>query len=61
VEDGDDPDSATVEGAFVGVPNATDWVNTPMASACGYCHTWSEAISHMQQNGGFLNESAFAK
>jgi OmcA/MtrC family decaheme c-type cytochrome len=61
VEDGDDPDSATVEGAFVGVPNATDWVNTPMASACGYCHTWTEAISHMQQMGGFLNESAFAK
>jgi hypothetical protein len=45
-----------VEGAFVNVPNQTDWVNTPMASACGYCHTWDEAVNHMRQSGGFLND-----
>ena len=55
VEDGNDPDNAAVEGAFVNVPNQTDWVNTPMASACGYCHTWDEAVNHMRQSGGFLN------
>jgi OmcA/MtrC family decaheme c-type cytochrome len=55
VEDGNDPDNAAVEGAFQNVPNQTDWVNTPMASACGYCHTWDEAVNHMRQSGGFLN------
>jgi hypothetical protein len=60
VENGDDPDTATVEGAFQSVPNATDWVNTPMASACGFCHTWTEAINHMRQSGGFLNDSPLA-
>jgi len=56
VEDGNDPDNAAVEGAFQSVPNQTDWVNTPMASACGYCHTWDEAVNHMRQSGGFLND-----
>jgi hypothetical protein len=31
-----------------------------MASACGFCHTWTEAINHMRQNGGFLNDSPLA-
>ena len=61
VDDGDDPDSASVEGAFQGVPNQTDWVNTPMASACGFCHTWDQAVAHMRTMGGLLNDSAFAK
>jgi len=56
VADGMDADNAAVEGAFQSVPNATDWVNTPMASACGYCHTWDQAVGHMRQMGGFLTE-----
>jgi OmcA/MtrC family decaheme c-type cytochrome len=49
--DGNDPDNTSVESAFRNVPNPSDWVNTPTASACGYCHTSDEAIAHMRQNG----------
>ena len=45
-----------MEGAFQTVPNQTDWVNTPMASACGYCHTWDQAVAHMRQMGGYLTD-----
>ena len=43
------------EAAFKGVPNGADWVNTPTASSCFYCHTSSDAMAHMMQNGGLLS------
>jgi hypothetical protein len=36
----------------VTVPNPTDLVNSPIASACYYCHDSSAAASHMVLNGG---------
>ncbi len=44
-----------VEDAFQNVPNLTDWVNTPTASSCFYCHTSADAMAHMMQNGGLLS------
>ena len=44
------------EAAFKGVPNVTDWINTPTASSCFYCHTSSDAMAHMMQNGGLLSD-----
>ena len=41
----------TVRGT---VPNDTDLVNSPIASACYYCHDSSAAASHMALNGGKL-------
>jgi len=39
--------------AFRGtVPNDTDLVNSPIASACYYCHDSNAAASHMVLNGG---------
>ncbi len=57
--DGLDPDNPTVEGAFVNVPNGFDWVNSPVASSCYYCHTNVEAWAHMAQNGGSLSVPPF--
>lgn len=55
-EDGsDDNDFAMVDAARDGVPNATDWVNSPSASTCYMCHTSGEAFAHMMQNGGMLS------
>jgi OmcA/MtrC family decaheme c-type cytochrome len=34
------------------VPNSTDLVNTPNASACGYCHDSSSEVSHFLTMGG---------
>jgi len=53
VADGQDEDA---EAAFVGVPNISDWINTPTASSCFYCHTSSDAMAHMMQNGALLSD-----
>jgi len=54
--DGLDLDVAAVESAFVAVPNSSDWVNTPTASSCYYCHTSVYAKAHMEQNGAMLSD-----
>jgi OmcA/MtrC family decaheme c-type cytochrome len=43
-----------VANARKSVPNATDLVNSPIASACYYCHDSDPAIDHMEQNGGAI-------
>jgi len=55
VSDGQDETTKDAESAFLNVPNGTDWVNTPTASSCFYCHTSSDAMAHMMQNGAFLS------
>ncbi|MHC4919406.1 MAG: OmcA/MtrC family decaheme c-type cytochrome [Planctomycetota bacterium] len=50
-----DADLAAAEAAFVGVPNVTDWVNSPTGSSCFYCHTSDSAWAHMSQNGALLS------
>ena len=56
VANGQDPTTTDVTNARAGgaLPNATDWVNTPTASSCFYCHTSSDALAHMTQNGAQL-------
>ncbi len=51
VADGLDPSVMAAETAFTMVPNATDWVNSPTASACLGCHTSQAAMAHMELNG----------
>lgn len=53
--DGIDADTAAVAAARATVPNPTDWVNTPTASACYYCHDSDLAVAHMRQNGGAIS------
>ncbi len=55
--DGLDMDEAAVTAARAGgaLPNATDWINTPTASSCFYCHTSGEAWAHMTQQGAQLS------
>jgi OmcA/MtrC family decaheme c-type cytochrome len=57
VADGQDPSQAAVTTARGGaaLPNATDWVNTPAASSCFYCHTSQTSWAHMVQNGALLS------
>jgi OmcA/MtrC family decaheme c-type cytochrome len=55
-EDGMDKSVTMADMAFQSVPNDTDWVNTPQASTCYYCHTDGAAYAHMVQNGGLLSE-----
>lgn len=55
VNDGQDPTVGDAETAFVNVPNVTDWINTPTASSCYYCHTGLDAMAHMEQNGAMLS------
>ena len=55
VANGQDPTVMDAENAFLGVPNATDWVNTPTAGSCVGCHTSSQAMAHMELNGGQLS------
>ncbi len=43
---------AEITAARASVPNATDLVNTPAASACGYCHDTPTAVSHFGLQGG---------
>jgi OmcA/MtrC family decaheme c-type cytochrome len=61
-EDGQDSNTGEppvqVEQAFLDVPNETDWVNTPVASSCFYCHTSEDAASHMKLNGAQLSNPA---
>lgn len=56
--DGRDASVPAAEAAFVNVPNATDWVNTPTASSCVDCHTSLYAMAHMEQNGALLSNPA---
>jgi OmcA/MtrC family decaheme c-type cytochrome len=42
------------------VPNATDLVTSPTASACAGCHDTALAKAHMQQNGGALGQTRSA-
>jgi OmcA/MtrC family decaheme c-type cytochrome len=53
--DGLDVDRAAVLAARASVPNLTDWVNTPTASTCYYCHDSVLAVAHMRQNGGIIS------
>ncbi|HNO80320.1 MAG TPA: OmcA/MtrC family decaheme c-type cytochrome [Phycisphaerae bacterium] len=54
--DGFDGGSHTNVGtARDNVPNATDWVNTPTASTCYYCHDSALTVAHMRQNGGIIS------
>jgi OmcA/MtrC family decaheme c-type cytochrome len=57
VADGQDLTTADVTTARSGanLPNATDWVNTPTASSCFYCHTSEQSWAHMVQNGAQLS------
>jgi OmcA/MtrC family decaheme c-type cytochrome len=43
---------AQINAARASVPNATDLVNTPAASACGHCHDSVTARSHFIAMGG---------
>ena len=54
VADGMDATTGDVATAIDNVPNATDWINTPTASSCFYCHTGADAMAHMVQNGALL-------
>jgi OmcA/MtrC family decaheme c-type cytochrome len=50
---------ATIEDVAIAgedLPNSTDWINTPTASACFYCHTTTDAQAHMTLNGGLLSD-----
>ena len=53
--DGMDADFAAVEAARDAVPGDTDWVNSPVASTCFYCHDSEAAGIHMEQNGAVLS------
>ena len=37
------------------LPNGSDLVSTPAASACYMCHDSALAVAHMEQNGGQIN------
>jgi len=43
---------ADINAARASVPNSTDLVNTPTASACGYCHDTPADVSHFSLQGG---------
>ena len=44
--------TAEINEARASVPNTTDLVNTPGASACGYCHDAPTYVSHFILQGG---------
>jgi OmcA/MtrC family decaheme c-type cytochrome len=50
-------DRTTILAKRASVPNATDLVNSPIASACYYCHNSDAALSHMEINGGAIGWS----
>jgi OmcA/MtrC family decaheme c-type cytochrome len=45
---------AQIIGARDTVPNTTDLVVSPLASACGYCHDSNAQVSHMILNGAAI-------
>ena len=47
--------AAMIIGARNTVPNSTDLVVSPLASACGYCHDSNSQVSHMILNGAAVN------
>jgi OmcA/MtrC family decaheme c-type cytochrome len=54
-EDGLDADHTAAGAARANVPNPQDWVNSPTASTCYYCHDSNLALNHMEQNGGVIS------
>jgi OmcA/MtrC family decaheme c-type cytochrome len=46
---------ADINAARASMPNATDLVVSPLASACGYCHDSNAQVSHMRLNGAAIN------
>lgn len=52
--DGVDATPDAVAAARGTVPNDTDLVNSPIASACAYCHDSDLARAHLEQNGGAM-------
>lgn len=53
--DGQDATQADVTTARESMPNATDWVITPVTAACYSCHTGDEAVLHMEDFGGAID------
>ena len=51
---------AAVGAARASLTNDTDWVNSPTASSCAYCHDSTSAVAHMRQNGGTISIADFA-
>lgn len=60
VANGQDPTTAAVVAARGTVPNATDWVNSPTASACFMCHDSNGAANHFGQMGGVIDANRSA-
>jgi OmcA/MtrC family decaheme c-type cytochrome len=46
--------AADIEAARTAVPNQTDLVNTPISSACYYCHTSDVRADHFRLQGGMI-------
>jgi OmcA/MtrC family decaheme c-type cytochrome len=53
--DGTNASTAAVRAARASVPNDTDLVNSPTASACYFCHNNNPAAYHLGQNGGVID------
>ena len=53
--DGSAESTAEYAAAREDVPNDGDWINTPVASTCFYCHDTLYAAAHMFQNGAWLS------
>jgi len=53
--DGVNASTADVVAARASVPNDTDLVNSPTASACYMCHDSNPAAAHIGQNGGVID------
>ena len=52
--DGENATREAVIAARENMPNATDIVSSPIAAACGSCHTADAAQAHFEQNGGIV-------
>jgi OmcA/MtrC family decaheme c-type cytochrome len=46
--------AADINAARAAVPNQTDLVNTPISSACYYCHTSDVRADHFRLQGGMI-------
>jgi OmcA/MtrC family decaheme c-type cytochrome len=52
---GDSAETLTdITGARNSVPNDTDWVNSPIASTCYYCHDRGIVVDHFRTTGGVI-------